>query len=203
MDPYQYVVWLLNEMHKTLTWQTNKITQMENELAKINEQLASLAALPRTNVEKIEYNFEQLKVEQLDGTLIIGISPTDAGTIEDLDVQNHHEEDVPLGEQTSDTEFRQIKHKINGYIRESIPEMLDKQALERDIALIPAEKEAILEDMIRQIDDRIRIYLQHFQGDKQIRQEWALEHNVLQKLKRDVHTALDSYLAHFGGNEKE
>lgn len=201
MDLYQYVVWLLNEMHRKLDWQTNMFSQIEKDLARIHEQLARLEALPRTNVEKIEYNFEQLKVERLDGKLIIGISSSDEGTIDDLDVQNCHSEDVSLGEQTAVNPYRQIRDNICRYIQKSVPDMLDKQAQERNIELSNADKELILEDLIRQMDDRISVYVQHLQGN-QVQQEGTFEHNVLQKLKRDVHAALDLYLNNFRRDEE-
>lgn len=202
MDFYQYAVWVLNEMHKALVWQIDKISKIEKDMERIREQLVRLEALPRTNVEKIEYNFEQLKVERLDGTLTIGITPYGTGTIEDLDVHNCHTEDIPLGEQTSvHPLFQQIRDNISRYIRQSVPAIVEEQAKERNIRLASADREMITDDLIKQIDDRIMAYLLHSKHDGQKQESITVQH-VLQNLKRDVHAALDQYFSRFGKGEK-
>lgn len=54
----------------------------------LSQELTTMRDTPKINVEKIEYKFDQLKVESLDGTLNIGLNPNSLKeTIEDLAVE--------------------------------------------------------------------------------------------------------------------
>jgi spore germination protein PC len=196
MLPNQYFMALMQEMHRALMWQTEKIARMDQELTAIKEQLALLHSSARTHVEKIEYNFEQLKVESLNGTLIIGISPKDTGTIEDWQVQNEHSEDVSLNNNANDEMFRQIRDEIYQYIRDTVPAETDKQGKAKNIMLSAEETQSVVEDMIRQADDRIAFYLRHMKGNF-ANDDAALRQNVCQKVKSDIHMAVDHYVEHF------
>ena len=43
----------------------------------MEQKITELQSRPSVHVEKLEYKFDQLKVEKLEGTLNIGLNPTD------------------------------------------------------------------------------------------------------------------------------
>jgi spore germination protein PC len=213
MDQYQYEIWLLHEINRVLAWQTNKIAHIEAVLNQIQDQLSRLDGVSRTHVEKIEYNFEQLKVDRLDGTLVIGISPLDTGMIDDLDIQDAHVEDMPLDHSSSADPSpnnqpmtnlqEQIYNNVCDYIRGSISDKIDEQAAAQNLAVQSADKASIITDMIRQVDDRIRSYLQHYRHHS-VMNENELEVQVVNQVKQDIDAAIDHYLEYFrGGNPHE
>ncbi|KPC97583.1 putative spore germination protein GerPC [Geobacillus sp. BCO2] len=84
MSIYEYFV----QLHRYLLWQTKKIRALERRLRSLEARLREMEAQPRTSIERIEYKFDQLKVETLEGTLNIGIAPPGAGgAIEDFAVE--------------------------------------------------------------------------------------------------------------------
>ena len=53
---------------------------------KLSKEIDALKDKPPINVERLEYKFDQLKIEKLDGTLNIGINPADLNNIEDMEI---------------------------------------------------------------------------------------------------------------------
>ncbi|MDF2648327.1 MAG: spore germination GerPC family protein [Paenibacillus sp.] len=66
--------------------QKQRIDTLEQTVTKLQMELNALKDQKRVHIDKIEYNFDQLKVEKLDGTLTIGISPSSLDNIDDLSV---------------------------------------------------------------------------------------------------------------------
>lgn len=86
-------------MHNCITWQQwaqqvsayiemqkQRIDKLEQTVTKLQTDLNALKDQKRVHIDKIEYNFDQLKVEKLDGTLTIGISPSSLDNIDDFTV---------------------------------------------------------------------------------------------------------------------
>lgn len=86
-------------MHNPITWQQwaqqvcayvemqkQRIDQLEQTVKKLQSDIDSLKDQKRFHIDKIEYNFDQLKVEKLDGTLTIGISPSSLDNVDDFTV---------------------------------------------------------------------------------------------------------------------
>ena len=68
--------------------QDKRILQLEQELKRLTEEISLLKNKPPIHVDKIEYKFDQLKVESLDGTLNIGLNPSDLNNIDELAINN-------------------------------------------------------------------------------------------------------------------
>ncbi|SEO49972.1 spore germination protein PC [Amphibacillus marinus] len=113
-----------------------KIKQLEQRLARIEEQFSTEA---RTRIDRIEYHFDQLKIEQLDGVLQIGISPDD---IENF-IPHAHE---------------QTKELLHSDMVEYLPSELDQLAAQYNLQLTNNDKEIILSDLYRQMPNRIQYY---------------------------------------------
>ncbi|MDD9271048.1 spore germination protein GerPC [Paenibacillus sp. GCM10023248] len=66
--------------------QKRRIDELETTVKKLQSDLDALKDQKRFHIDKIEYNFDQLKVEKLDGTLTIGISPSSLDNVDDFTV---------------------------------------------------------------------------------------------------------------------
>jgi|GEM_PF-2317763 len=75
-------------MHKVTTWemwfqqlyaflgaQQRRIDQLEKQVGQLQSELAAGQKQKTIHIDRIEYKFDQLKVEKLEGTLSIGINP--------------------------------------------------------------------------------------------------------------------------------
>lgn len=69
---------------------------MEKTLASLIEEIEQLKARPPVRVDRIEYAFDQLKIETLDGTLNIGINPSDLSSIEDAAIPKRRASPMPI-----------------------------------------------------------------------------------------------------------
>jgi len=192
---------MFEEMYRMLQWQSEKLTELENELKSLRESLEEklekgIAA--RTNVEKIEYNFEQLKVENLNGTLHVGIRTGDQGTIEELFQEGNTASDVSIGGQEEAPDQRAIQDDLLRYIRDVIPPALKEKAEGQRLPLSEEQIRTAVEDMIRQSGERVSYYIQQMKGMNGT----AVPELVAERVKKDVSDALDRYIDYFR-REKE
>lgn len=68
-----------HQLNEYLRWQTERIRYLEGRIELIAHELELLKRQRGVTIEKIEYNFDQLKVETLEGTLNVGLSPAGLG----------------------------------------------------------------------------------------------------------------------------
>lgn len=193
MSGYYSNHWL-EQIHHALRWQYNKLSELENEISDLKKQIQALQSMPRQHIEKIDYNFEQLKVENLNGTLIIGISPNDQGTVEDLWTAGKHTEDVNLGqspENPSDSAVRTIKIEVQRYIEEDIASLLAEKASHRNVNLSADQLQSIMDDMTRQVEERLTFYMSQVQAGADVHEQ------VERRLKDDLLQATDQYIDYF------
>lgn len=192
-----------DELRRMLQWQGQKLLELEKEIAELKELIQqNEETMNRTHVEKMEYHFEQLKVENLNGALHIGISPGDAAVIEDLLKEGQYTADVTAGgkengEVGQESALQgQIHEDIIRYIRDAIPPQLQSRQLTEE------QIRAAMEDMIRQTGERISLYLQHFKQAGET-DHAKLKDTVIERIKADVFDAVERYIEHFHKEEEK
>ncbi|GIQ67821.1 spore germination protein GerPC [Xylanibacillus composti] len=199
----QVMLHLVQQMHHTLCLQHEQLRRMEAELAAIKEQLANQQQAPGTHVEKIEYNFEQLKVDTLDGTLVIGISPNETGNIAQWALQQTSGEDAAVGSSEGQEETNaNVRERMAAYIRDAVPPMLEQMSEQSGVPLTGENKRAILEDMLRQIDGRIAYYSKKMPY-KEGASAASAANELAQALQNDIHAAIQAYVEHFREEREE
>lgn len=192
---------MLDEMYRMIRWQCDKLMQLEKEISDLKQQIVSLST-GKTNVEKIEYNFEQLKVENLNGVLHIGVSPGDDLKIEDMfQKEVHTAEDITMNETTRAPMLQDIQKDVYRYIRDEIPSILRDQSKTRNIGLSEGNITSIVEDIIKQSDARIHLLIQNAR-ESNPKNEQEIHGHVVDRVKADILSALDRYIDHFR-EEKE
>ncbi|WP_438432574.1 spore germination protein GerPC [Gorillibacterium sp. sgz500922] len=65
----------LYQLQQQVAWQSGKILELEAAIKDLADKVGKLGAVPQTRIDRIDYRFDQLKVEKLEGALHIGISP--------------------------------------------------------------------------------------------------------------------------------
>ncbi len=171
----------------------SKIVALEKKVNDLSEELTTLRDTPKINVEKIEYKFDQLKVESLDGTLNIGLNPSNLKeTIEDLAVEPNV--DVKSIKDLDPYKER-ITAEIKMYIDSELPSLIQDNEMQFQRSLDPSYYEMIQQDLLNQMPQRIDFYLQNIPYIESKQQEGEWERKIINKIKKDVEAALFSFMS--------
>ncbi|MGD7045241.1 spore germination protein GerPC [Jeotgalibacillus proteolyticus] len=158
----------MQQVYYQLAALQQQLTQCMERLSKIEQKLEERASSPSSvHIEKIEYKFDQLKVETLEGTLSIGLSPSDL-----------YKQDVEI------PGFRDsvsIEDQIRQYIHEQIPTVFSDCSIIHDPAGKPITPDQVTDQLMQQLPQRI----EHLQQGASITQE-----QLLLLVQRDVAHAL-------------
>jgi spore germination protein PC len=184
MNPVQ-----AQQLFHMLNWQSQKLLQLEQSLQTILGDLEMLKKPSTPTVGKIDYKFDQLKIEKLEGTLNIGITPGQGKSIEDLSL-NGQTLDQRSNEINQDgIYFTRIQKNINHYLDTEIPLELQRLSKQYNLILDYEKHLFIIEDLRKQIDERIRYY--------------NSEEAITEKVKKDISGGLDQYLSKLSESESE
>ncbi|MBM6617133.1 spore germination protein GerPC [Bacillus suaedaesalsae] len=189
------------QLQQQIQSQQIEIQKMQTSLASVQSEIKELKKKPSTTIEKIEYKFDQLKVETLEGTLNIGLNPYNEEQIEDFDVTQGKLK-VPGA-----TAF---SPDIQSTIRNSILNYLDHegfaaiQSLEKrsGAKLNEAHYEFMIQDVKRQLDTRIMYYLEQTTPQQWENENRTLEttNQILEKMKEDINGAFLAFIQHLPQN---
>ncbi|WP_274650421.1 spore germination protein GerPC [Paenibacillus humicola] len=65
----------LSRLQQTLVRQQEELVRLSRQVDELNTRVQAAEAKPMYHIDSLEYHFDQLKVEKLDGTLNIGMTP--------------------------------------------------------------------------------------------------------------------------------
>lgn len=193
MDPYLYS--LLQGIYTQLHLQADQLNRMEQTVEALRNEIAELRQQRAVTVDKIEYHFDQLKVEKLDGTLNIGLNPDLAGNIDDLAV-NGTEPHIQQPVQDANSPFREIADETHQYLEKEVPGEIISLEQRYNRLLGDDYRSFIVNDIKNQVDERIRYYIGQM---KQAAPEntASLHREVMDKVKRDIRVAIERYMNTF------
>ena len=83
-DIYQ----ILQSMQTYIYNQDILIRGMQKKIQSLEKRVSEIQNRTPVHIDRMEYKFDQLKVETLEGTLNIGLNPSDLQGIEDYSVPN-------------------------------------------------------------------------------------------------------------------
>jgi spore germination protein PC len=153
-DYYQYLQWL----QMCIQTQENRIAALEIALKKIQDEMKQLHEKQAIHVDKIEYKFDQLKVETLEGTLTIGLNPNDLSGIEDFAVQNQSL-NTPISPKAQMQRSMKIEEAIYRYLENDLPQIVEETKQKLQIQTNESYLSFIKEDIIKQLPNRIEYHL--------------------------------------------
>jgi len=259
---------LCASLSQQLQEQQKELRQLCTEVVALRTRVQAVENKPMYNIEKLEYQFDQLKVEKLDGTLNIGMSPpgeqqfkelgqlvvpgqsppasdgmkqpctadgacastpqTDAcagmssggsgappGTIPNSGGMGYPsgtmpgaatpgfapEAPAPTAQLSPYTEplYRSVRQEIDAYMTRIAPQKLQQVVYEHGLQLDSHHQRMVVEDVRKQMDARIRHYIQHAQVGLQNRPATQSElsaalHTITTKSVHDINQALQAYV---------
>ncbi|WP_187274455.1 spore germination protein GerPC [Paenibacillus sp. N3.4] len=225
-------------MHSSITWeqwaqqlsayielQKQRIDKLEETVTKLQTDLSTIKDQKRFHIDKIEYNFDQLKVEKLDGTLTIGISPGALDKIEDFTVNG-----TPMGKEagldgnpfaqaqatgpnpspspTQNQAYGQGQEPMTSFgIQQEVCSGIEQylqQELQTDMRNLENKyqqpldddyKAFIIDDIRKQLDTRIQHYVNQYRGVGFKEPIETITTSIMEKTKQDIVSAIDTYIS--------
>ncbi|WP_100407426.1 spore germination protein GerPC [Bacillus solitudinis] len=194
----------LQQIYNYLNFQQQKIDQLEKSIQHLQTELNSLKQNKSPSIEKIEYKFDQLKVERLEGTLNIGITPNNGdNSIEDFAV-NQHELNTPQVNDQQPIIFEAVQQRINDYLNEPYNENIHSIEKQMNYQLDDHYRLYIIEDIRKQVDHRIQHYLNKMKLHNLTPQQLAeIEEMTTNKVKEDIHKTYKNFIGNLPQKESD
>ncbi|MCF2648357.1 MULTISPECIES: spore germination protein GerPC [Niallia] len=203
-DFYQYS----EKMSHYLQLLEKRIKDLEKQVATLTNEITTIKEKPSVHIERIDYSFDQLKVETLEGTLNIGLNPEDLSNIEELAInpnspinQPHAPFYPPIDPKQMMNRSMDIEEEMNQYIQLELPDIIRKKQIELNMPEEESYISFIQEDIIKQMPTRIQYYLQ--QGANRKQKEGKLTNeDIIQALKEEMENGVHLFLSHIPDNMK-
>jgi spore germination protein PC len=190
MDPIAsqiyYLQQLTQEQSIILSTLQEKIQQLENEITELKNR-------PQTVFEKVEYKFDQLKVEKLEGTLNIGLNPLQAPSVDDFTVEN----------QSILVPKKPIVNELSNYITERIHKHLENNAWSQIRALEESTRSQVddyyrqmmIDDIRNQMETRIPYYISLFEEHPEFSvNPLQFGEDITERMLQDINQAFIAFL---------
>ncbi|MBP2241120.1 spore germination protein PC [Cytobacillus eiseniae] len=194
-DFYSY----LQKLHSFVESQEKRISSLEKKIQQLHEETIALKKRPPINIERIDYKFDQLKVETLEGTLNIGLNPADLENIEDFTVDNK-EINAPIPPKLHMKKAMEIENVMYHYLDHDLPDVLSEVQRNLNVAEDASYLSFIKEDIKKQLPTKIDSYLkQHLATDEQNRHS---NEDIINLLKTDILNGIQIFISHLPENVK-
>lgn len=148
----------LYQIQEKMSLAEKKITFLEDELNAVKIKLKKLEDRPTIQIDNIEYKFDQLKVETLEGTLNIGLNPADVESLEDLAI-NHENPLSPYMFNDREALIQLIARDTFQYLDKERATLFKSAGVYLEKPIDPQVADFIIDDLKRQLPFRINIYL--------------------------------------------
>ncbi|MFP3411578.1 spore germination protein GerPC [Bacillus sp. SIMBA_074] len=197
-DIYTY----LHQLQQALQIQQQTILNLEEQVRLLQEELNELKSRPSSSIGKVEYKFDQLKVENLNGTLNIGLNPfsTKGQQIEDFQVDTETLKVNPETEINPDF-YQGILQEMHRYLDEEAYSRILHFEQEERTPLDEMYRQMMVDDIKKQMEHRLPYYLSQVQSYEGISTDPDyLRDVIIQAMKQDIDKAFLSFIQHIPGN---
>ncbi|MES5925555.1 spore germination protein GerPC [Bacillus cereus group sp. MG9] len=197
-DIYTY----LHQLQQALQIQQQTILNLEEQVRLLQEELNELKSRPSSSIGKVEYKFDQLKVENLNGTLNIGLNPfsSKGQQIEDFQVDTETLKVNPETETNPDF-YQGVLQEMHRYLDEEAYSRILHFEQEERTPLDEMYRQMMVDDIKKQMEHRLPYYLSQVQSYEGISTDPDyLRDVIIQAMKQDIDKAFLSFIQHIPGN---
>ncbi|HEX7055888.1 MAG TPA: spore germination protein GerPC [Bacilli bacterium] len=191
-------------MAQHFAWQEERLAEITRTLNRLEQDLTALKQQKETRIGRVEYKFDQLKVEKLEGTLNVGMStPGGAGEIGQLAAPGNAADDPHDGGQTAPNDENDaaalIRAETDRYARDELPATVRRMADHHGIAMDNSFHGMITEDVKRQLQGRVPRYAEQAERlyGKSV-ESAQLRMWIARRIKEDVEEGLRRYFVRIG-----
>lgn len=198
----QYIYTYLHQLQQALQIQQQTILNLEEQVRLLQEELNELKSRPSSSIGKVEYKFDQLKVENLNGTLNIGLNPfsSKGQQIEDFQVDTETLKVNPETETNPDF-YQGILQEMHRYLDEEAYSRILHFEQEERTPLDEMYRQMMVDDIKKQMEHRLPYYLSQVQSYEGISSDPDyLRDVIIQAMKQDIDKAFLSFIQHIPGN---
>lgn len=188
-DFYQYTI----EMKAYLEKMEKRVTDLEIELNSLKNQLKQRELQPPVTIEKIEYKFDQLKIEKLDGTLNIGINPSELQELSDFTI-DQKPFPVPNNAQERHQMAESITLEITTFIEQHLSDLISENERELGRNFEGQYDAFIKDDLYKQLHERIQFYLDQFPFNPKQERDLDYKERIIEQMKTDIEQAIRVFL---------
>ncbi|WP_458414379.1 spore germination protein GerPC [Schinkia sp. CFF1] len=199
------IQYYLSQVDSYLRAQHNQLIRLQEEVRTLQEKVNSLRDPQTTHIERIEYKFDQLKIETLEGTLNIGLTPqgmSDPDTFEHFSVNQDFPGSASIFQKYPQL-YPQLREGVQQFLRGDCQQFMDECAIKYNITVSGPHRDFIIQDVERQLDERLNFYLnQATKNHVRNGSQEEIIHFVSSEVKRDITNAIDAFIKHMpmGGN---
>jgi spore germination protein PC len=194
MDINQILQWIQGQLHQY----ERRISTLENSLHCAEDEISKLKAKPPIHVGTIQYKFDQLKVETLEGTLSIGLNPQDMQGIEDIAIGNGAP-GTPLQPMEMMQRGITIEEAINEFIESDLPTIVASAQDRLGVPQADSYLSFIKNDIKKQLPGRIESHLR-IPGTGE--QPENLVETTIAALKKEIENGVLTFLSTLPGGMK-
>jgi len=196
-NAYSITEWI-HYFEQQLANQQQYIMRLEAEINKLKLELNDKQASPIFHVDKIEYHFDQLKVETLEGSLQIGMSTTSVNQLpvqlEDLAYKQSLIGSKPTNEpavkKTESIKTTPIFDHLRDYLMKNGREIIMTQTEAEPFEFSEEHISTMIQDMVKQLPARIKHYAKELQKDNR---DISTE-DIISRTKQDILTAIQNHI---------
>ena len=196
---------IINQMAAHITKLQEKVKSLEKANKQLTEQIESIEKQPPVTVERIDYHFDQLKIERLEGTLNIGINPQDLQNMDEFGIGLPP--NIPnTPNQISTEEKMRLQDAIFQYVDEEVPIIVEDTKKQLGLRLDDSYTHFIQNDIQKQLPNRLEYYLNKLLNEKRHLPFDEIEKQIIQLLKADIEKAVHSFFSQFpmkGGEQND
>jgi spore germination protein PC len=196
-DYSQYLQWL----QTCIQAQEQRILALENALQKMNEDIKQINEKKSIHIDKIEYKFDQLKVETLEGTLNIGLNPSELSGIEDFAVQNQSLTS-PISPKNQMQRSMKIEEAIYRYLETDLPPVVE--TVQKEVNVQPNDEylSFIKQDIIKQLPSRIEYHLTSNSASTRSSENNPSDELIIEALKKEIQNGVMVFFSNLPNNLK-
>ncbi|GIN37942.1 spore germination protein GerPC [Heyndrickxia sp. FSL K6-6286] len=188
----------IQKLYQYIQYQQKKLSQFEKMINKLSKEIDALKDKPPINVERLEYKFDQLKIEKLDGTLNIGINPADLNNIEDMEIPTPQMQPNFI----TNPAFKQnLLDRLGQYISKDVNSVIHDTEQQLGYRLDTKYRDFIIEDLQKQLPQRVDYFINILAGENHgnVTQEELLN-QVFARLKADIDQAVYMFISKLPNN---
>lgn len=179
----------------------DKTNVLEGQITSLQNEITLLKSSPSTS---IEYKFDQLKIETLEGTLNIGLTPGGNGfeNIEDLGVNGGN---FQVNQQKSpetpftDEMYQWMNQGVDHYLNHDVFKDIQKVEQKAEYTLPESQRKLIIDDIKKQMSLRLPHYMMATKRDNAVKNPNQEVDRIMTQIKKDILTGIEIYI----NNEKK
>lgn len=187
------------QIEQLIYQQSQMIEFLQNKISQLEAAVEELKNRPETTIEKIEYKFDQLKVENLNGTLSIGLNPLQAPKIDDLTVENQA---ITIKSNENLKELKTyITRRIDFHLKEEAHDTIRQLEQELRCTVEDHYRQMMIDDIQNQMDIRLPYYIDLYKTRPNFEENpMRYAEDITLHMLQDIKNAYTAFLSNLPNN---